>query len=630
MGKKCWLLFLAVSFVTLTLYLLATEDIIIQIRFFQGTWMEDQPELKQVEIFSTSSHPEIASLKAMLHVPESELKVALVDALFDVMDLRTVDDLFSFEKIWNGKDDSLSESVMQKPASAYRFNFLPKRLTPLKVSVQTIIYYKEIDVPPQAWKDPDKELQRELRGVLASRRYKKLMEKILDKELVLEMDDPVIVGILHEARAFFMMIVLTGGSHDSKQKVQEEANKPDKVYVLETPKPILQVPPVYPDELRQQGIEGEVELQFVVDEKGIVRFAEVVKPLHPYLDYAAIQALKQWKFEPPLREGKPISGIFILKIHFNPETWHQWEETIKSSDVSAGSTPSSQEDLRKVLEQCGEYCQKLTGAALDFICEETINEIQYNINPEAITEQKKFWYKIAGRTKTGTHFAITWENQPLWDPWGTEKNQYVCDYQLIKKEDQIKEQRIVLEENGHKITDQKKLLEEKRFSMLRPLFAAVRLLAPDRQPLFNYRILEEEKVRGKKTYVIEAIPMFKDVGEVEYAKIWINKKNFQILKSEIEGIPIEGYEKILEETTKLNLKPEFKITHHYQVEKKGILFPSHLKVRIAYPPLGPMGGKRLRLKIDMTYDKFKFFTVETEHRIIKKSSTHSRIRTTVF
>ncbi len=617
MRKIYRLLGLIIVYILFASWVLTAEDIIIQVRFFQGTWMKDQPGLNQVEILSTSSHPEIASLKAIVGGPESELKAAVIDALFDTMDLRTVDDLFSFAKTWNGKDASLSEPVMQKPASAYRINFRPKRLSPQAVSLQTIIYYKEIEVPLKAGKDPDKKLQREFKGVLASRRYKKLMDKILDRELVLKISDPVIVGIPYEDRAFFMMIVLTSGRRDSEQEASEETKRPGKAYILEAPKPIHQVAPVYPDELRCQGVEGEVELQFVVNEKGIVQYAEVVKPLHPYLDYAAVQALKQWRFEPPLRKGKPAPGIFILKVHFNPETWRRWEETIERDEAPTDSSPSSREELRKILENSGEYCRKLAGAALDFICEETIKEIQYNINTEAISEQKKFWYKIVKRTKSA-YVGVMWGNQPLWNPWGTEKNQYVCDYQLIKKGYLIKEQRIILKENGRKITDQKKLLEEKRFSMLTPLFAAVRLLALDRQHLFNYRILEEEKVREKKAFVIEAIPKFKDVGEVEYAKIWINKKNFQILKSEIEGVPIEGYKKILEETTKLNLKPEFKITHHYQVEKKGVLFPSYSKVRVAYPPLRPMGGKRLRLKIDITYDKFKFFTVETEHRIIKK------------
>jgi TonB family protein len=619
MSKTSRLLGLIIVSILFVSWSLAAEDILIQIRFFQGIWMGDKSGLQKVEALSTSSHPEIASLKAMVDGPESELKVALIDALLDVMDLRKVDDLFSFKKTWNGKDSSLSESVMQKPASAYRFDFFPERLSPQAISLQTLIHYKEIEVPLKAEKDPDKKLQRELRAVLASRRYKRLMEKIFERELVLEMGNPIIVAIPYESRAFFMMIVLRSNHLDLEQEEPIETEKPEKAYILEATKPIHQVIPVYPAELRQQGVGGKVELQFVVDEKGNVQFVEVVTPLHPYLDYAAVQALKQWKFEPPLRKGKPAPGIFILKVHFNPETWRQWEETIESREAPADSRTSVQEKLGKILEQCAEYCRKLGGAALDFVCEETIKEIQYNIRAESIAEQKKHWYRIVKRTKKAV-IGVMWGSQQLWDPWGTEKNQYVCDYQLIRKGDLIKEQRIVLEENGRRITDQKKLLEEKRFSMLRPLFAAARLLSKDRQSLFNYRILEEERVQGKEAYVIEAVPKFKDVGELEYAKIWVDKMNFQINKTEIEGVPIEGYEKILKEATQLNIKPEFKITHHYQIEKKGILFSSSSKVRIAYPPLKPMQRflHRMRLKIDMTYDKFKFFTVETEHEIKKE------------
>ena len=80
---------LAICFILLAPWVLIAEDIIIQVRFFQGTWMKDHPGLNKVEILSSSSHPEIASLKAMVHGPESELKVAIIDALYDVIDLRT-------------------------------------------------------------------------------------------------------------------------------------------------------------------------------------------------------------------------------------------------------------------------------------------------------------------------------------------------------------------------------------------------------------------------------------------------------------------------------------------------------------------------------------------------------------
>jgi len=80
----------------------------------------------------------------------------------------------------------------------------------------------------------------------------------------------------------------------------------------------------------------------------------------------------------PFERENPLPAYFTVKVHFNPETWRRWEETIESQEIPMGLGLSFQEDLRKVLEQSGEYCQKLAGAALDFICEETIKEIQYN------------------------------------------------------------------------------------------------------------------------------------------------------------------------------------------------------------------------------------------------------------
>jgi len=128
------------------------------------------------------------------------------------------------------------------------------------------------------------------------------------------------------------------------------------------------------------------------------------------------------------------------------------------------------------------------------------------------------------------------------------------------------------------------------------------------------------KVQNRKAYVLEVIPKFENEGGVEHAKIWIDKKSFQILKTEIEGIPIEGYEGILREATQLNVKPGFKTTHVYRIAKKGVLFPSQSKVRVDYPGLGSLGGKLIRLKTDMTYEKHKFFIVETDHKVIKRIS----------
>ncbi len=64
------------------------------------------------------------------------------------------------------------------------------------------------------------------------------------------------------------------------------------------PVPISKVLPHYPSGARSQGVEGEVVLRAVVDQHGAVEDGIVVVRSIPMLDRAAIDALRQWRFEP--------------------------------------------------------------------------------------------------------------------------------------------------------------------------------------------------------------------------------------------------------------------------------------------------------------------------------------------
>jgi len=37
---------------------------------------------------------------------------------------------------------------------------------------------------------------------------------------------------------------------------------------------------------------------------------------HRELDQAAIQAVKKWRFNPEIRDGKPIAGVVLVPIDF--------------------------------------------------------------------------------------------------------------------------------------------------------------------------------------------------------------------------------------------------------------------------------------------------------------------------
>jgi hypothetical protein len=148
------------------------------------------------------------------------------------------------------------------------------------------------------------------------------------------------------------------------------------------------------------------------------------------------------------------------------------------------------------------------------------------------------------------------------------------------------------------------------------LFAPLRVLAPERQERFNYRLIETGKIRGKKACVIEAMPKYGNEDGIWSARIWIDLESFQVHKCDIEGIPIDGYDEVLNDCAILNIEPIFLTTHEYRIEKNGILFPSRSVIRVAYPGIDYRGAID-KVRIDLDYDNYKFFTVETDQEIKK-------------
>jgi TonB family protein len=72
------------------------------------------------------------------------------------------------------------------------------------------------------------------------------------------------------------------------------------------PKIVHEVKPSYTTEARAARIQGVVTLEAVVLPTGDVGDVRVSAPLEPSLDNEAIKAVKQWRFEPGRKDGKPV------------------------------------------------------------------------------------------------------------------------------------------------------------------------------------------------------------------------------------------------------------------------------------------------------------------------------------
>ena len=86
---------------------------------------------------------------------------------------------------------------------------------------------------------------------------------------------------------------------------------------MQAAKLVKQVHPVYPAELKQQGITGTVILRAVISTTGEPLHPEVVNTtVHPGLAQAALDAVRQWRYEPTLLNGQPVEVVTTVTVTF--------------------------------------------------------------------------------------------------------------------------------------------------------------------------------------------------------------------------------------------------------------------------------------------------------------------------
>jgi protein TonB len=85
---------------------------------------------------------------------------------------------------------------------------------------------------------------------------------------------------------------------------------------ISAPRPISTPDPEYTEEARRAKTQGTCILWMVVDAEGHPRDIRVVHGLGFGLDTKAIEAVKQWRFEPALRDGRPVNVQISVEVGF--------------------------------------------------------------------------------------------------------------------------------------------------------------------------------------------------------------------------------------------------------------------------------------------------------------------------
>jgi protein TonB len=82
------------------------------------------------------------------------------------------------------------------------------------------------------------------------------------------------------------------------------------------PIPIFRVEPEFTDAARKAKYQGTVEITIIVDADGNVRDARVAKAAGLGLDERALEAVKQWKFKPGMKDGKAVPVYAQVDVTF--------------------------------------------------------------------------------------------------------------------------------------------------------------------------------------------------------------------------------------------------------------------------------------------------------------------------
>ncbi len=271
------------------LYSFTIDDYVIKSGLFKSVSQEINQKYEIViSIYSVPvyvpAHPAIKQLE--------KIEVyRLINELQKIYKIENVEHLTSGIMMWDGKKDQLSGLIVFEEAS-YPLLFFPKMLSQSDLNMRV-----QISRPNEVMSAQDSE------------------RRLLDTEMVMSMDTPYVLGFPSEGSRYFLSISFA--RQKMGQYEDEEYSKlVPQLDPAQTPEPIHKVIPTYPSSCLEKKIEGKALLQVSIDKKGQVIEVKIMSSAHPDLDQAAIEALKQWEFEPLMKKEKSVSAEFPVIVDF--------------------------------------------------------------------------------------------------------------------------------------------------------------------------------------------------------------------------------------------------------------------------------------------------------------------------
>jgi TonB family protein len=265
------------------------DDFIIKSRLFKGTEQDTSDDSDVVvSLFSVPVlvpyHPNYIQLeKINIHRLKRDLQ--------KIYKIENIHHLASGLMIWDGNKKSMNGIILVKESS-YPLFFSPTMLEEGNLNLRV-----QVSRPRDASSHPRAE------------------GDLLDTEMVMRVDTPYVLGFPSGGQKFFLAISIAKKEAGKFEKEEYSQASPDQD-IPQTPMPVKKLIPIYPPQLKQEGIGGKVILEIIIDKQGRVTQVIILSSDHPQLSQSASSALEQWEFVPIMKKNKPISAKFPVIVEF--------------------------------------------------------------------------------------------------------------------------------------------------------------------------------------------------------------------------------------------------------------------------------------------------------------------------
>jgi hypothetical protein len=280
-----------------------------------------------------------------------------------------------------------------------------------------------------------------------------------------------------------------------------------------------------------------------------------------------------------------------------------WAAALAAAAISWGAERPVQapapDKLAAILKKAQDYCLRLDKAALDFVCQEQVEEEVNSATRPSITSAMP---KMPGNISGGRAFLPA----PV-DIF--KKTMLIYDYQFVRKGTEVKERRGLMEKNGDKVDKADTAPETKHFKFRDILFGPSYLLGAGANLKYSYALAAEDKIRGDAVITVACVLLPALVGRVLSGRAIVRVKDGAVFKIDWDPESFGSYDEVLAVADRLGMKPKIQSYTEFGIEKNGIRFPTYDFTEEAYSG----GGKItfVRSTTQVKYKSYKFFTVET-------------------